>query len=89
MGRRGGDEAVARVELSRLSAVLGYVAEARDRLNTLIDDLVGAIVQVARFESPEVGKKAGEWGRLLGDAARLLLVARELVRSYWGQGETR
>jgi ABC-type transporter Mla subunit MlaD len=75
--------AETRAELDRLSTVLGYVAEARDRLNILCDDLVSAIVQVARSDNPEVGKKVRDWARLLEDTARMLLIAGKLVKEYW------
>jgi hypothetical protein len=76
-------EEVAREELSRLSAVLGYVVETRDRLNILCDDLVSAIVQVALSGNPEIGKKVRDWVRLLEDTARMLSITKELVREYW------
>lgn len=64
------------------------MVETTDTREELCDDLVGAVLQAALHGDPGVGKRVGEWARLLEDTARVLLVARELARGYWGQVET-
>jgi hypothetical protein len=69
-------------ELHKLVTVLEHVLEAIDRLTRLRNELVAQIGQIARSESPEVkAEKWVEWIELLRGAVRVLVIAKELVRS--------